>query len=94
MKEPRIAPVKPTIRKRIAHIMKKHPEWTQKEAEEYYVKLQKKKENILKIELSDEQLEKLEKLREKMAIDSNQYLLDIMISDYLELHQDELGEEI
>ena len=36
----------------------------------------------------------LEKLREKTAIDSNQELLDIMISDYLELHQDELEEEI
>ena len=45
--------------------------------------VRKKKQNIVKIEMTDEQIERLEKVQKEMAIDDIDDLLQMMIDEFL-----------
>ena len=75
--------LEPSIRGEVARVMKKHPGWTREQAEEFVKELRKKKQNIVKIEMTDEQRERLEKVQKEMAIDDMDDLLQMMIDEFL-----------
>ena len=78
-----IQKLRPSIRGKVARVMKKHPGWTREQAEEFVKELRKKKQNIVKIEMTDEQRERLEKVQKEMAIDDMDDLLQMMIDEFL-----------
>jgi ParB family chromosome partitioning protein len=59
----------PSVRTAVAKAMKQHPEWTQQEAEDHVKEQAQKKENIIKIEATDSQIEKLESIQESEGLD-------------------------
>ena len=66
-----LSELKPKARTRVAAIMKKHPEWTIQQAEEYLLKLEAKKENIITFEATDDQIEKIDKIKEDTKSDDD-----------------------
>ena len=61
--------VEPGMRGEVARVMKKHPGWTRTQAEDYVKEQKKKKENIVKIEATESQLERLEAIQAEQKID-------------------------
>ena len=59
----------PKIRGLVAKAMKKHPEWTQQQAEDYVKDLAERKENIIKIEATDSQIERLQAIQQSEEVD-------------------------
>ena len=49
--------------------MKKHPEWTQQQAEDWVKEQAERKENIIKIEATDSQIERLQAIQQSQDVD-------------------------
>ena len=59
----------PSVRAAVAKAMKQHPDWTQQQAEDYVKEQAQKKENIIKIEATDSQIEKLESIQKTEGLE-------------------------